>query len=88
MEESNAPYNDNKRPIMVNVCVSVTLHKSVRVSVSDYEEINYGKDEGGWLDIETKVDTPALIDAVKQQIELPQEKVKGWCVDEFEVVEE
>ena len=88
MEESNAPYNDNKRPIMVDVCVSVTLHKSVRVSVSDYEEINYGKDEDGWLDIETKVDTSALIDAVKQQIELPQEKVKGWFVDEFEVVEE
>lgn len=88
MEESNAPYNDNKRPIMVDVCVSVTLHKSVRVSVSDYEEINYGKDEDGWLDIETKVDTQALIDAVKQQIELPQEKVKGWYVDEFEVVEE
>lgn len=88
MEESNAPYNDNKRPIMVDVCVSVTLHKSVRVSVSDYEEINYGKDEDGWLDIETKVDTQALIDAVKQQIELPQEKVKGWFVDEFEVVEE
>lgn len=88
MEESNAPYNDNKRPIMVDVCVSVTLHKSVRVSVSDYEEINYGKDEDGWLDIETKVDTQALIDAVKQQIELPQEKVKGWFVDEFDVVEE
>lgn len=88
MEESNAPYNDNKRPIMVDVCVSITLHKSVRVSVSDYEEINYGKDEDGCLDIETKVDTLALIDAVKQQIELPQEKVKGWFVDEFEVVEE
>lgn len=88
MEESNAPYNDNKVPVMVDVCVSVTLHKSVRVCVSDYEEINYGKDEDGWLDVERKFETQVLIDAVKQQIELPQEKIKGWCVDEFEVVEE
>jgi len=88
MEESNAPYNDNKVPVMVDVCVSMTLHKSVRVCVSDYEETNYGPDEDGNLDIERKFDTPVLIDAVRRQIDLPYEKVKGWCIDEFEVVEE
>lgn len=88
MEESNAPYNDNKVPVMVDVCVSMTLHKSVRVCVSDYEETNYEPDEDGNLDIERKFDTPVLIDAVRQQIDLPYEKVKGWYIDEFEVVEE
>ena len=88
MEESNAPYNDNKVPVMVDVCVSMTLHKSVRVCVSDYEETNYGLDEDGNLDIERKFDTSVLIYAVRQQIDLPYEKVKGWYIDEFEVVEE
>lgn len=88
MEESNAPYNDNKEPVMVDVCVSITMHKSVRVCVKDYEEVNYGKDEDGNVDVERKFDTPVLIDAVRQQIELPYERVKGWSVDEFEVVEE
>lgn len=88
MEESKAPYNDNKVPVYVDVCVSVTMHKSVRVCVSDYEETFYGKDEDGYLDVERKFDTPVLVEAVRQQIELPYEKVKGWSVDEFEVVEE
>lgn len=88
MEESNAPYNDNKTPVMVDVCVSITLHKSVRICVRDYEEINYGLDEDGNPDIERKFETPVLIDAVKNQIDLPYEKVKGWSIDEFEVVEE
>jgi len=88
MEESNAPYNDNKTPVMVDVCISITLHKNVRICVRDYEEINYGFDEDGNPDIERKFDTPTLIDAVKNQIDLPYEKVKGWSIDEFEVVEE
>lgn len=88
MEESRAPYNDRKIPVMVDVCVSVTMHKNVKVCVRDYEEIDYGLDEDGDIDIKKRFDSSVLFDAVRHQIDLPQERVKGWCVDEMEVVEE
>ena len=85
---SKAPYDDKKIPVMVDVCVSITMHKNVKVCISDYDETNYGLNEDGDIDIERKFNPMTLANAVKEQIELPQEKVKGWSVDEFEVIED
>lgn len=103
--DPNAPWNETDIPEEeVEVTVSVTLSKTVKIAVKDYyidEEIDYD-DEGkphSYMTIDfSECD---LKKAVEEQIILPQnayryvvptpEFVKafsGWNVDDFEVIKE
>lgn len=103
-DTEDAPWNQTDNTEReIEVTVSVTLSKTVKVKVSDYAITDSGKDEDGehFEDIDySKCD---LKRAVEEQITLPQDAYKyvkgefnndqrndleGWDVDDFEVVEE
>lgn len=97
-----APWNEKDIPEKeLEVCVSVTLSKTVKIKVSDYTIIDSGKDEDGEYFEDVDYSDCDLKGAVEEQIILPQnayiymppqtkscEDLAGWNVDEFEVVEE
>ena len=99
-EWNNAPWNQEDNPEKeIEVTVSVTLSKTVKVRVSDYEITDSGRDEDG------EYSNCDLKGAVEEQIVLPQKAwdyiapktkrevnaifdLKDWNVDDFEVVQE
>ena len=75
-----APWNEKIVPDKeIEVTVSVTLSRTVKITVNDYTI-----DEEGYCDF-SECD---LHKAVKEQIKLPQQLCKDWTVDEFEIIEE
>lgn len=104
--DPNAPWNQVDSPEKeIEVTVSVTLSKTVRISVSDYEITDSGKDEDGEYFEDIDYSNCDLKGAVEEQIVLPQKAwdyiapksrrevnaifdLKGWNVDDFEVVKE
>ena len=99
--DSRAPYNE---PLVeereVEVTISLTLSKTVKVVVTDYEYFEGERDEDG-CSIPPSYDYSNcdLKEAVKQQVYLPHEAFKhlavghratedlrGWEVDDFEVI--
>ena len=103
-DTKDAPWNQTDNPEReIEVTVSVTLSKTVKVKVSDYTITDSGKDENGeyFEDIDySKCDHKRV---VEEQITLPQDAyeyvkgefnndqrndLEGWNVDDFEVVEE
>ena len=71
--ESDAPWNQEEHPDQeIEVTISVTLSKTVKINVNDY--IVAEKDEDGNLDIDYS--TCDLKSAVEEQIYLPQEAGK------------
>ena len=71
--ESDAPWNQEEQPDQeIEVTISVTLSKTVKVNVNDY--IVCEKDEDGNLDIDYSICD--LKSAVEEQIYLPQEAGK------------
>lgn len=102
--DPNAPWNQADNPEReIEVTVSVTLSKTVKIKVSDYEITDSGKDEDGEYFEDIDYSNCDLKGAVEEQIVLPQEayrfitssgnksvkeKLKGWNVDDFEVIEE
>ena len=105
-EWDNAPWNQVDSPEKeIEVTVSITLSKTVRISVSDYEITDSGKDEDGEYFEDIDYSNCDLKGAVKEQIILPQNAwdyiapkskketqaifdLKGWNVDEMEVIPE
>lgn len=105
-EWDNAPWNQVDNPEReIEVTVSVTLSKTIKVKVSDYDIINSGKDEDGEYFEEVDYSNCDLKSAVEGQIVLPQKAwdyiapktnedvkaifdLKGWNVDDFEVIGE
>lgn len=99
-----APWNEKDIPEKeVEVYVSITLSKTVKVKVSDYTIINSGKDEDGEYFEDIDYSDCDLKKAVEEQITLPHqiyttaektskfsknvvEDLKGWNIDDFEVV--
>ena len=78
--DPKAPYNEQIIPDKeIEVTISVTLSKTVKITVNDYTI-----DEEGYCDF-SECD---LHKAVKEQIKLPQQLCKDWEVDEFEIIEE
>ena len=70
----NAPWNQVDSPEReIEVTVSVTLSKTVRISVSDYEITDSGKDEDGEYFENIDYSNCDLKGAVEEQIVLPQE---------------
>ena len=96
----NAPWNQVDNPEReIDVTVSVTLSKTVKIKVSDYEITDSGKDEDGEYFEDIDCSNCDLKSAVEEQIVLPQsahmyvksnpkvhEDLSNWCVDDFEVL--
>ena len=98
-DEPNAPWNQADNPEReIEVTVSVTLSKTVKIKVSDYEITDSGKDEDGEYFEDIDYSNCDLKGAVEEQIVLPQsahmyvksnpkvhEDLSNWCVDDFEI---
>ena len=98
-DNPDAPWNQKENPKReIEVTVSVTLSKTIKVKVSDYDIINSGKDEDGEYFEDIDYSNCDLKGAVEEQIVLPQtahmyvksnpkvhEDLSNWCVDDLEV---
>ena len=98
-DTKDAPWNQVDNPEReIDVTVSVTLSKTVKIKVSDYEITDSGKDEDGEYFEDIDCSNCDLKSAVEEQIVLPQsahiyvksnpkvhEDLSNWCVDDFEV---
>ena len=98
-DTKDAPWNQVDNPEReIEVTVSVTLSKTVKIKVSDYEITDSGKDEDGEYFEDIDYSNCDLKDAVEEQIALPQnayiyvksnpkvhEDLSNWCVDDLEV---
>ena len=81
-DNPNAPWNEEENPEEeIEVCVSITLSKIVKVKVRDYETINVVEDNIVFTDRDYS--TCDLKSAVMEQINLPGDNT--WDVDDFEV---
>ena len=99
-DSPNAPWNQVDNPEReIDVTVSVTLSKTVKIKVSDYEITDSGKDEDGEYFEDIDCSNCDLKSAVEEQIVLPQnahmyvksnpkvhEDLSNWCVDDLEVI--
>lgn len=108
-DTKDAPWNQTDYPDrVVEVTVSVTLSKTIKVKVNDYNIVDSGKDEDGNYFEEIDYSNCDLKKAVKEQYILPQDApsyidnlaweagykysvgesdmLKGWTVDDFEVI--
>ena len=99
-DDPNAPWNQVDNPKReIDVTVSVTLSKTVKIKISDYEITDSGKDEDGEYFEDIDCSNCDLKSAVEEQIVLPQnahmyvksnpkvhEDLSNWCVDDFEVI--
>ena len=99
-DEPNAPWNQADNPEReIEVTVSVTLSKTVKIKVSDYEITDSGKDEDGEYFEDIDYSNCNLKGAVEEQVILPQsahmyvkgnskvqEDLSNWCVDDLEVL--
>ena len=73
-DTSDAPWNQSENPekeIEVTVCISIS--KTVKIKVSDYEITDCGKDEDGYYFEDVDYSDCDLRSAVKEQITLPHE---------------
>lgn len=98
-DTKDAPWNQVDNPEReIEVTVSVTLSKTVKIKVSDYEITDSGKDEDGEYFENIDYSNCNLKGAVEEQIVLPQdaciyikgsskipEDLSNWCVDNLEV---
>lgn len=99
-DTKNAPWNQTDNPEReIEVTVSVTLSKTIKIKVSDYEIIDSGKDEDGEYFEDIDYSNCDLKKAVEEQITLPQnacvhmlpqtkacKDLAGWNVDDYEIV--
>ena len=98
-DTKDAPWNQVDNPEReIEVTVSVTLSKTVKIKVSDYEITDSGKDEDGEYFEDIDYSDCDLKGAVEEQIVLPQsahtyvkgnpkvhEDLSNWCVDDLEI---
>ena len=85
-DTKDAPWNQEELPEReIEVTVSVTLSKTVKIKVSDYTITDSGKDEDGEYFEDVDYSDCDLIRAVKSQHILPQD-IQGWNEDDIEVI--
>lgn len=70
----------------VEVTVSVTLSKTVKVKINDYDIISQGVDEDGNFFENIDYSNCNITNAVEEQVLLPQYYMKDWNVDDFECI--
>lgn len=79
-----APWNQEELPEReIEVTVSVTLSKTVKIKVSDYTIIDSGKDKDGYYFEDVDYSDCDLKGAVEEQIYLPQEA--GQLIEDFAI---
>ena len=86
-DTADAPWNQvDPEPIEIEVTISITLSKTVKIYVDDYiQEAPEVDEDGHYHKGDIDFSECNLSKAVKEQITLPNEKVEGWNVDDFEV---
>lgn len=98
-DTKDAPWNQADNPEReIEVTVSVTLSKTVKIKVSDYEINDSGKDEDGEYFEDIDYSNCYLKGAVEEQVILPQsahmyvkgnskvqENLSNWYVDDLEI---
>lgn len=73
-DNSSAPWNEeDKKSKEIEVCISVTLSKTVKIKVSDYTIIESGVNEDGEPFEDIDYSTCDLKSAVEEQVYLPQD---------------
>lgn len=83
-DTKDAPWNQVDNPEReIEVTVSVTLSKTVKIKVSDYEITDSGKDEDGEYFEDIDYSNCDLKGAVEEQIYLPQEA--GQLIEDFAI---
>lgn len=97
----DAPWNQVENPEReVEVTISITLSKTVKIKVKDYEIVDSGRDEDGEYFEDIDYSNCDLKSAVEEQVFLPQDagdlmvknNIKEGCdlqnyiVDDFEVI--
>lgn len=98
--DPRAPYNQCENPeVEVDVTVSITLSKTVKVLVTDYDLIEDVDEDGTTVDMDFS--NTNFLAAVEEQVILPQDAslyvdvganlaaandLSGWHVDEIECV--
>ena len=86
-DNAEAPWNQADNPEReVEVTVSITLSKTLKVRVDDYQIVDSGKDEDGEYFEDIDYSNCDLKSAVENQYILPQDKCSDWDVDDFEVI--
>lgn len=87
-DDPRAPYNQKELPEReIEVCVSITVHKTYKLKVKDYTIVNEGKDEDGNYFCDVDYGDCHLYDAFVEQY--PNfEKDTDWNIDEFEIIRE
>ena len=84
VDTKDAPWNQVDNPEReVEVTVSITLSKTVKIRVSDYEITDSGKDEDGEYFEDVDYSNCDLKGAVEEQVYLPQEA--GQLIDDFAI---
>lgn len=83
-DNKDAPWNQTDNPEKeIDVTVSITLSKTVKIKVSDYEITGSGKDESGEYFEDIDYSDCNLIEAVENQVYLPQEA--GQLIEDFAI---
>ena len=83
-DTKDAPWNQIDNPEReIEVTVSVTLSKTVKIKVSDYEITDSGKDEDGNYFEDIDYSDCDLKEVVEEQVYLPQEA--GQLIDDFAI---
>lgn len=70
-EDPNAPWNQNPE-IEIEVLVSITLSKSVKVRTSDYKLKSYTDEDGGYCE-DIDLSNTNLKEIIEEQIYLPHQ---------------
>lgn len=85
--DPNAPWNqEDPKPRTIEVTVSITLSKTVRIKVDDYIAEEYS-DEDGYHGVSYDYSECNLEQAVRDQITLPNNvgEFNDWIEDDFAV---
>ena len=97
----DAPWNQVENPEReVEVTISITLSKTVKIKVKDYEIVDSGRDEDGEYFEDIDYSNCDLKSAVEEQVFLPQDAgdlmvknnikegcdLRSYIVDDFEVI--
>lgn len=100
-DTSDAPWNQVENPEReVEVTISITLSKTAKIKVKDYEIIDSGRDEDGEYFEAIDYSNCDLKRAVEEQLVLPQDAgdlmvknnikegrdLQNYIVDDFEVI--
>ena len=81
--DPNAPYNEKELPEKeIEVTVSITLSKTVKIKVSDYTVYSNEDDSGNHFE-EVDYSDCNLKEAVENQVYLPQEA--GQLIEDFAI---